>query len=135
MGDVGLVLADNAVAGFLVGLLIDDCNPRAEHHLVAGNLRRIDHLRPRDLVLKLRHAALDEGLPVAGRMVFGILGQVPVLARLGNRPHDGRPLDRLQPAQLLLHPAIAFRRHRHLVHLSHFPLRKSYNQSRNDPSK
>src|SRR5690606_35721865 len=42
----------------------------------------------------------DEALLLAGGVVLGVFLQVAVLARLGDRGDDFRPLDRLEPFQL-----------------------------------
>jgi hypothetical protein len=49
-------------------------------------------------------------------MVFGVFGQITVVARLGDGADDGRPVDGLQPLQLLPEPIVAIGRHRDLVH-------------------
>jgi hypothetical protein len=61
----------------------------------------IDDLRVAQLALDFLDAPLDEALLLAGGMVLGVLGQVAVGARLGNRRHDARTVDGLQPLQLL----------------------------------
>ena len=55
---------------------------------------RVDDLRVGELGLDLGDAALDEALPLLGRVVVGVLGQVAVRARLGDRADHrraGRP--------------------------------------------
>ena len=50
-------------------------------------------------------------------MVFGILRQVAVRARVGNLLDDTRPLDLLAVLEFALERGIALCRHRDLVHL------------------
>ena len=76
----------------------------------------VDDLGARHLVLELHDPALDKALPVAGRVVFGVFGQIAVVSRLGDGADDGRPVDGLQALQLLPEPIEAFGRHRDLVH-------------------
>jgi len=51
-------------------------------------------------VLDVLDAALDESLLLARRVVLGILAEVTVRARLGDRLDDARPVLALEPAQL-----------------------------------
>jgi hypothetical protein len=51
------------------------------------------------IALKLLDAALDEALLFARGVVFGVLGQVAMLARLGDGADDGRTVHRLQLLQ------------------------------------
>jgi hypothetical protein len=57
-------------------------------------------LRVAELRLDLRDAPLDEALLVSRRVVLGVLRQVAVRARLGDRLRIGRSLDGLQAVQL-----------------------------------
>ena len=58
----------------------------------------------RQLVLELVDAALAEALLLARRVVLGVLAQVAVGARLGDRLDDARPLHLLEPLELLSKP-------------------------------
>src|SRR6185312_1323186 len=113
---VGLVLADDLVAGLFLGVLVDHADGGAELHLVAGELRDVDDLRPRDLVLDRRDAALDPTLPLLGGVILGVLRQVAVRARLGDRGDGVRPLLGLQTLQFLVEGLVALGGHGHLVH-------------------
>ena len=76
---------------------------RAEDDATLGvERRRVDDLRGRELALDLEDAALDEALLVLGRLVLGVLGQVALGARLGDRLDDGMTLDALQARELFL---------------------------------
>ena len=57
---------------------------------VAGQLGYVDHVGARELVLKLGDAALVERLLLLGGMIFGILRQVAVRARVGDLLNDAR---------------------------------------------
>src|SRR4029077_5162884 len=89
LADIGLVLADNLVDGLFLGLLVFERDRRTEFDHLAGEFRDVDDFGARDLVLELHHAAFDEALALARRVVFGIFGDVALLARLGDRPDDG----------------------------------------------
>jgi len=115
--DVGFVLADDLVGALLLGVLVDEGHGRAELDHLAGKLGDVDHLGARNLILKLEHAALDEALALARGVVLGILRDIAVLARLGDRADDRGTFDRLQLLELLFKPLEAFRRHGNLVHL------------------
>ena len=73
----------------------------------------------RELALDLGDAALDEALALLRRVVVGVLRQVAVRARLGDRLDDRGPLDGLQPVQLGLEALGTFDGHRNLAHVSH----------------
>jgi hypothetical protein len=77
---------------------------------------RVDHVRDGELVLDVRDAAFDEPLALLGGIVLGVLGEVAVRARLGERPAHVRPVDRLQPLQLGLQALRALDRHRYFLH-------------------
>src|SRR6516162_7114435 len=114
--DIRFILADNLKGLLLVGLLVREGDPRPEFDERTRQLGNVDDLRPRYLVLKFDHPALDKALPVAGGMIFGVLRQIPMVSSLGDGPDDGRSVDGLQPLQLLPEPIIAIGRHRDLVH-------------------
>jgi len=114
--DVGLVVADDLVhrRGLALFLQLDG---RAEHAAAVGvEQLGIDHLRVAELRLELRDAALDEALLLARRVVFGVLREVAVRARLGNHLAHMRPLDGLQALQLRAQQLGASRGHRGFRH-------------------
>ena len=54
---IGLVIADDLVGAFLIGVLVDHGDRGAKLHLTARHLGDVDHLGARNLVLKFLHAA------------------------------------------------------------------------------
>ena len=85
---------------------------------VVGHLRDVDDLRVRELGLDLLDTALGETLLLLGGVVFGVLLEVAMLARLGDRLDDARPVLCLETLQLGLELLGAARRKRHFVHLN-----------------
>ena len=75
----------------------------------------VDDLGAAELVLELHHPALDEALALARGVVLGVLGEIAMLPRLGDRLDHGRTLDLLQALQLPAQPDVAIGRHRNLV--------------------
>ena len=59
-----------------------------ELDLLARQLADVDHLGAAKFVLDLGDPALNEALPLAGRLVFGVFRQVAVAARFLDRPDD-----------------------------------------------
>ena len=116
---VGLHLADDLVGLLLLGILILERDRAAEHHRVALQLGDVDDLGARQLVLELGDAALVQALRLLGRMVFGVLGQVAMRARLGDRLDDAWALDLLALFQLLFELGVTPGGHRDLVQLCH----------------
>ena len=97
--EVGLVVADDLVGDLGAAVLVLEVDGRAEDDAAVGvERRRVDDLRRGELALDLEDAALDEALLLLGRLVLGVLRQVAVRARLGDRLDDGVALDGLQPA-------------------------------------
>src|SRR5262249_23509868 len=96
----------------LVGLFVGERDGGAEFDRLARQLGNVDHLGARDLVLELHEATLDEALALACRVVLGILGDVAVVARLGNLLDDRRPIDALDSLQLFLETVESVSRHR-----------------------
>ena len=84
----------------------------AELHVVAGQRVRLDHLDRRHDLLELLDPALDERLALPRRVVFGVLGQVAMAARLGDGADDRRAFLPLQAPQLIFKPLQAAARHR-----------------------
>ena len=70
----------------------------------------------RELVLELGDAAFVQRLRFLRRVIFGVLGQVAVGARVGDLLNDARPLHLLAVLELGLKRRVALRRHRNLVH-------------------
>src|SRR3954471_6716598 len=96
--DVGLVLADDLPRGGLaVGL---DVEGGAEDAAPLGiDELRIDDLRVGELAFDLGDTALDEPGALAGGVVFGILGEVAMRARLADGLRVCGSLDRLQAVE------------------------------------
>src|SRR5262249_16041965 len=69
-----------------------------------------------DQVFEFHHPALDEALALLRGVVFGVLGEVAMRARFGNRLDDRRALDALQVTKLFLELAVAAPGHPHFVH-------------------
>ena len=113
--DLRLFGTDDLVDDLLLGFLVDQLDPGAELDRAAALLADVDDRRARQLVLDLEHPALDEALPLARGMVFGVLRQIAVLPGLRERPDHGRALVVLQALELLLEPQITTRGHRNPV--------------------
>src|SRR5690606_32900188 len=64
--DVGLVGPDDPVVEHLAALGLLKRDVRAEAHLLAGELRGVDHLRAREMILDLVDARLDHPLLLLG---------------------------------------------------------------------
>jgi hypothetical protein len=125
--DVGLVFADDLVAhGRAIGFVLE-VHRRAKHAAPVGvHEPGVDHLRVGELRLEVRDAPLDEALALARRLVLGVLRQVAVRARLGDRQRVRRALDAAQPLQLGAQILRAPQGHRGLWHggmLRRWPLR------------
>src|SRR5579883_2085252 len=111
VSDIGLVLADDPEGLFLVGFLVGKRDLGPEFDDRARQFRNVDDLRPRDLVFEFDDPTLDKTLAVTSRVIFGVLRQIAVGAGLGNSADDGRPVDGLEPLQLLPQAIVAFSRH------------------------
>ena len=114
--DVRLALADDLVGLLLLRVLVDQRHPRAELDGVAGKLRDVDHLGTREHVLQLGDASLIVALCFFCRVVFRILRQVSMRARLRNGRDDARSLDLLAFLQFGLESRMARGSHRDLVY-------------------
>ena len=68
------------------------------------------------LRLDLLDAALDEALLLARGVIFGVLRQIAVAARLGDRLDDARALLGLQPLELGAQRLGAAQRHGRALH-------------------
>ena len=88
----------------------------AEFHHIAGQLAGVDDIGSGEFILKVQKAAFNEALLFARGMVFGVLRQVAVAARLGDGADHRRTIDRFQALDLLLKVVIPVRGHRNLVH-------------------
>src|SRR5215470_2194579 len=104
---VGLGLADELPHLFLFGVLVDQRHGRPERDGIARELRYVDDLGARELVLELGDAALVVRLRLLGGMVFGVLRQIAMGARVGNLLDDTRPLDLLAVLELILERRVA----------------------------
>src|ERR1700676_3055969 len=89
---VGLRLADDLPYCLLVGVLVDQGDGGAKGDGVAGQLRHVDDLGARQLVLEFGDAALVERLRFLRGMIFGVLREIAVRARVGNLLDDARTL-------------------------------------------
>jgi hypothetical protein len=99
---IGLVVADDLVGDRGAALFFLEIDGRAEHDLAVGvDRRRIDDLRSCKLAFDLLDAAFDEALLVLRGLVFGVLGQIALRARLGNRLDDRMTIDGLQARKLV----------------------------------
>ena len=76
----------------------------------------VDDFGGRQLGLDLADAAFDESLLLARGVVFGVLGEVAVAARLGDRLDDARPILALQPLQFVAQRFSAAQGHRSAFH-------------------
>ena len=76
----------------------------------------VDDFGGRQLGLDLADAAFDEALLLARGVVFGVLGQVAVTARLGDRLDDARTILALQPLEFVAQRFGAAQRHRSAFH-------------------
>ncbi len=85
--DVGLVVADDLVGDLVARRRAparSTVAPNTQRPSASSSLR-IDDLRVAELALELGDAALDEALALLGGVVLGVLGQIAVRARLGDR--------------------------------------------------
>src|SRR5436190_6980028 len=114
---IGLRLAHKLPYLFFLGVLVDQGHRRPERDGVARELRYVDDLGAREFVLEFSDTRLVVRLRLLGGVIFGILRQVAVRARVGNLLDDARPLDLLAVLELLLERRIALCRHRDLAHL------------------
>ena len=97
MFDVRLVVADQLIDDFGAAILILELHRGTEHHAAVGaQPGHVDDLRVRQSMLDVVDAALDEALLLTGGVILGILGQIAVGARLGDRLDDVRPRFALQ---------------------------------------
>ena len=78
----------------------------------------LDDLRIGELALDFGDAAFDEALAFLGGIVVGVLGEIAVRARFGDRLDDRRALDRLQAMQLGLEALRAGDGHGYFAHRS-----------------
>src|SRR5581483_3595339 len=107
---IGFVRPDDLVADLLAVLAAQELR-RAERD-PGALLRRVDHLRGGDLRLELPDTPLDEPLALLGGVVLGVLREVSVRARLGDRLDDAGALLALELLELLLEPGVALPGHR-----------------------
>src|SRR3954447_21487946 len=112
---VGFGLADDLPYRLLVGVLVDQRHGGAELDGVAGQFRDVDDVGARQLVLELGDAALIVRLLFLGGVIFGVLRQVTVRARIRDMRDDARTVLRLPLLQLGLQRGIAGCGHRNLL--------------------
>src|SRR6266478_1976569 len=110
LGRVGLVRADDLVADLLAVLVLEQ-HGRGEGDAVPRG-RRIDDLGASDLPLELGDPALDERLLLARRVILGVLGDVAVRPRFGDRLGDGVSVDALEAIELVAQTLVPRARHR-----------------------
>src|SRR5258706_1268740 len=118
--DVGLVVADDLVGRRRLALFFQ-VHGGAEH---AAPFRiqqlRVDDLRVAELRLQLGDAPLDEALLRARRFVLGVLRQVAVRARLGDRGDHAWAIHGLEALQFHAQQLRAANRHWGFGHGSEF---------------
>src|SRR5690606_2267651 len=114
---VGLLIANNLVGLFFLGILVNENHRRPELDRVTGQLLHVDDFGAGDIILKLADAAFIEALGLLGGMIFGIFRQIAVGTCLGNSIDDARTLFLLAPAKLFLQLLIPGQSHRNLVHI------------------
>ena len=74
-----------------IGLDVDEFHRGAKDHpAILFDFLGVDHLGMGQFGLELGNAALDKSLALFGRIVLGILGQIPLRTGLGNRLDHGR---------------------------------------------
>jgi hypothetical protein len=117
---VGLGLADDLPDVLLVGVLVDQRHGRAELDGVAAELRNVDDLGARELVLELGDRALVQRLLFLRGMILGVLGQIAVRPRLRDLLDDARPFDLLAVLEIFLQHLMSCSSHRNL--LNHFSI-------------
>src|SRR6516162_563427 len=118
---IGFHLAHDLPHLLLLGVFVDQCHRRAELDGVARELRDVDDVGARELVLKLGYAAFVVRLLFLRGVIFRVLGQVAMRARLGDVLNDARTLHRLPLLQFVRQRSMADRSHRNLFnHLSSF---------------
>src|SRR5690606_36061808 len=110
--DVGLQVADDLVALLLVGLDVGDRHLGAEYDLVAGvEPGHVDDVGVREFALELLDAAFDEALLLTRGVVLGVLLEVAVRTRVGDRGDHLRALDRTELLELGAQPLRAGQGH------------------------
>src|SRR5690348_15067529 len=98
--DVGFQVADDLVDDRISAVLVFEFDGGAEHHARAGvEARDINDFGGGQARFQLLDAALDEALLFACGMVLGVLLEVAVRARFGDRGDHLRPLHRFQALQ------------------------------------
>ena len=98
--DVGFEVADDLVAHFLARILVGKIDRRTEHDARARvQPADVDDFGIRERRFELVDAALGETLLLARRVILGVLLQIAVRTRLGDRLDDARAFDALQPFQ------------------------------------
>ena len=83
---------------------------------LAGSARDVDDLGVREVRLDVLDAPFDEALLLARGVILGVLAQIAVRARLGDRLDDARPVLGLEALQLAAQALGALQRQRHPFH-------------------
>ena len=113
---VGLGVADDLEHLLLLGVLVDQRDRRAELDRRPRQLGDVDHLGALQHVLEFDDAALVMGLRLLGGMVFGVLREIAMRARLRDRLDDARAFHLLAALELGLQLRVSGDRDRKLVH-------------------
>src|SRR5215471_3453809 len=119
-------LADDLPDRLLVGVLVDQRDSRAEFDGVARQLRNVDDIRARKLVLQVGNAALVVRLLLFRGMVLRVLRQIAVRTGVGDLLNDTRTLNLLAMLEFVFQNGIARSRHRYLVHRFSLSLDKKH---------
>ena len=102
LGDVGLVVADDLVVHLLVGVLVGQLTVAPNFTILPDSLETsITSAREMMSSSSTMRPSMKPCVLARGG-VFGVLREIAVLARLGDRPDDRRALHALQMLQLVL---------------------------------
>jgi hypothetical protein len=113
---VGLVLAHDLVAGRILGVLVHHGDRGAELHLVARQLGYVDDLCAGHPIFDVGDLAFDPALPLLSGMVLGVLGEIAMRTRFGDRGDHRRSLNGLQTLQVFVEGVVAPGGHRDFFH-------------------
>ncbi len=81
---VGFLARHQIIRNLLVLVDIEHHDAGTEAHAIVRDLREIDHRQVRQALFELIQPGVDEALPLFGCVIFGILAEVAVGARLQN---------------------------------------------------
>ena len=110
------MLADDLVAGLVLGVLVDDGDGGAELDLAARKPGDVDDLGTRHPVLDVGNLPLDPALAFLGRVILGVLREIAVRTCLGDGGNHSRPLQRLETLQIIVESLIALGGHWDFFH-------------------